>query len=37
MHMLFYPLWPIMALYALATTQCTIRRILVDAGWVQHG
>lgn len=37
MHMLFCPLWPLMALYALVTVNCTLRRLLTDAGWVQHG
>lgn len=37
MHMLFYPLWLLMGLTAAATVYCTVRHMLYQAGWVQHG
>lgn len=34
---LFYPLWLLMGLTAAGTLTCSIRHVLREAGWVQHG
>lgn len=34
---LFYPLWLLMGATAAGTLNCTIRHVLLNAGWVQHG